>query len=115
MASDNKATVDDAYTAAGKARSEQIAILSDSELNLAQLLFARRALLQLGSPLPNALDRFDMDRHTYEQAMIVVLETLDDGIGRAEAKIAKLRPMVKQLLAAGSALNEARLGTKKIR
>jgi hypothetical protein len=47
--------------------------------------------------------------------MIVVRETLDDGIDRAEAKIAKLRPMVKQLLAAESALNEARLGTKKIR
>jgi hypothetical protein len=40
MASDNKATVDDAYTAAGEARCEQISILSNSELNLAQLLLA---------------------------------------------------------------------------
>lgn len=114
MTSDHKATVSGTYIAAGNVRSEQISHLRNAELNLAQLLLAKRAFLQLGSPLPNALDRFDMDRHTYEQAMIVLLETLDDAIGRAEASIAKLRPVVERLLAAESALNEARIGAMKI-
>ena len=115
MTSDHTATVHDAYTVAGEVRSEQILKLGNAELNLAQLLLAKRAFLQLGSPLPNALDRFVMDRHTYEQAMTVVLETLEHAISRAEARIAKLRPVVERLLAAESALNEARVGALKIR